>query len=863
MLLERTQALEALAARREQAATEGGCVVLIGGEAGIGKTALLRACAGDALWGACDPLSAPRPLGPLHDIAPALGAGLPAALARDAGRVELFGTLLDALGRTPRCLVFEDLHWADEATLDLLAWLGRRIERTHTLLLGTYRDDEVGAHHPLRRALGALPAALRLSLPRLSEDAVRRLAGPRSVDARSLHRISGGNPFFVTELLALNGAHGVPATVSDTVLARLAPLLAAARAVLDAAAVLGPRIEPALLLSIAGADVATLETCLSAGVLQEATGTLEFRHELARQAVLGAISLPRRQDLHRRVLQALRVTSGIDPARLAEHAEAAHDRDAVLAYAPLAARQATAAGARRQAFDQYARALRFADERLPDDERAALLEAFALVSLGVGEGSAGVQARQQAIALRERRGELRQQAESLCRLNNLLVGMGRNAEADEALSRAFGLLAPLPPCRELAFAWRTQAHLSMLRGDDAVAIEAADRAIALGEQFGDVEIVISALNSKGTSTISSDFEAGCALLERSRRMAQDAGRPMQVFNADINLADTAIERYLFERALRPLTAADTFAAEMQMERVTTQGRLALCALYLGRWDEAGERANAALSDSPDMKINRAAAQLVLGRLRARRGDAGVWHALDEALAVARVSGFLQHLGPVHAARAEAAWLAGDLVRCREEATAAFDMALAQRHAWFASELGYWLHCAGVAIVLPADMATPFALQVAERWRDAAAAWRERACPYEEAQALALAQVDTAPEAVREALAIFESLGARPAAERLRLRLHESGVRGLPRGPRASTLEHPFGLTTRELQILRLLCEGLRNAEIAERVHRSVRTVDHHVAAVFAKLGVDTRAAAIVLAQRERLTAQIGQSRGAK
>jgi tetratricopeptide (TPR) repeat protein len=528
-LLERTQALQALTTLREQAAGEGGRVALIGGEAGIGKTALLRAFASDALWGACDPLSAPRPLGPLHDIAPGLGSELPALLARDAGRVELFGALLDALGRTPRCIVFEDLHWADEATLDLLAWLGRRIERTHTLLLATYRDDEIGGAHPLRRVLGALPTAARVTLQRLSEDAVRHLSGTRAVDATSLHRVSGGNPFFVTELLALNGAQGVPPTVSDAVLARLAPLPAAARSVLDVAGVLGPRIEPALLLDIAVADIATLDACLAAGVLQEASGTLEFRHELARQAVLGAISLPRRQDLHRRVLHALRSTPGVDVARLAEHAEAAHDRDAVFAFAPLAARQAATAGARRQAFAQYARALRFADERLPDDEHAALLEAFALVCLGVGEGSAGVRARQQAIALRARRGEVRQQAESLCRLNNLLVGMGRNAEADEALTQAFTLLATLPPCRELAYAWRTRAHLTMLRGDDTAAIEAADRAIALGEQFGDQEIVISALNSKGTSMTQIDFEAGCALLEQSRRLAQQAGRPMQVY----------------------------------------------------------------------------------------------------------------------------------------------------------------------------------------------------------------------------------------------------------------------------------------------------------------------------------------------
>ena len=219
MLLERSEALQRLSELQAQAAAGPGRVALIGGEAGIGKTSLLRrftqspACPASApLWGACDPLFTPRPLGPLHDIAAELGGGVPSALAREAGRLEVFVAVLDALGREPRCIVFEDLHWADEATLDLLAWLGRRIERTHTLLIATCRDDEVGRAHPLRRLLGLLPGAARIGLPRLSADAVRRLAGERPIDADALHRVSGGNPFFATELLALGDAAGVPPT---------------------------------------------------------------------------------------------------------------------------------------------------------------------------------------------------------------------------------------------------------------------------------------------------------------------------------------------------------------------------------------------------------------------------------------------------------------------------------------------------------------------------------------------------------------------------------------------------------------------------------------------------------------------------
>jgi ATP/maltotriose-dependent transcriptional regulator MalT len=266
-----------------------------------------------------------------------------------------------------------------------------------------------------------------------------------------------------------------------------------------------------------------------------------------------------------------------------------------------------------------------------------------------------------------------------------------------------------------------------------------------------------------------------------------------------------------------------------------------------------------LAESAEPRMSRILAQIVLGRLRARRGDAGAGAALDEALALAQISEQLIYIAPARAARAEAAWLEGDRERCLDEARAAYDLALRHRHAWFVGELAYWQHLAGDALATPGFAAPPYALELAGRWREAATAWRAVACPYEEARALADGDVD----AQREALSVLERLGARPAAEALRQRLLGAGVRSLVRGPRSSTREQPFGLTTRELQILRLLCDGLRNAEIAERLSRSVRTVDHHLAAVFAKLGVDSRLAAIQAAQRAGLAPQSGQSPAAK
>src|ERR1700722_6106269 len=175
-LLEREESLAKLGAWFSGVSEHGGCVALVCGEAGVGKTALLQEFSKRQqkmriLWGACDALFTPRPLAPLHDIARQQPGELLAAVNSHTNREELFGTLLDELERATALVVFEDMHWADEATLDLLKYLGRRIHRTHSMLVATYRDDEVGPRHPLRFVIGDLPRAntLRMSLSPPSE----------------------------------------------------------------------------------------------------------------------------------------------------------------------------------------------------------------------------------------------------------------------------------------------------------------------------------------------------------------------------------------------------------------------------------------------------------------------------------------------------------------------------------------------------------------------------------------------------------------------------------------------------------------------------------------------------------------------
>ncbi len=361
-----------------------GAVVVVSGEAGVGKTALVRSfCDGAVrpqrvLWGTCDPLFTPRPLGPLIAIAEGAGGELGPALTQGVNPHQVVSILASELAPSPTALlVLEDLHWADEATLDVFMLLVRRVETVPALVVATYRDDALENAHPLRRVLGELATTSgvrRLKLAPLSAEAVGQLAAPHGVDGQELYEKTGGNPFFVVEVLA-GGSQEIPATVMDAVLARAMRLSAGARTLLEAAAVVPQRAELWLLEALAGAAVGDVDECVSAGMLAPEGDGVVFRHELARLSLESSVGPGRKACLHRQALAAIsgRPGGAVDFARLAHHAEAAGDTDAVVRFALPAAERASAMGAHREAAAQYGRLLR-SGAGLPLDQRADVLE---------------------------------------------------------------------------------------------------------------------------------------------------------------------------------------------------------------------------------------------------------------------------------------------------------------------------------------------------------------------------------------------------------------------------------------------------------------------------------------------------------
>ena len=836
-----------------------GVLVLLGGEAGGGKTALLRRFIGTdelpgrVLWGSCDPLFTPRPLGPFLDIAQDVGGELGELAAAGAKPYQIAAALVRAAqAARGTIMVLEDMHWADEATLDVLSLVGRRIAAIPALVIATYRDDELDRTHPLRQLLGELRATTsirRLTAGPLSPGAVAGLAGPRGLDPEALYRVTAGNPFFVSEVIAAPGGD-IPSTVRDAVLARAARLSGAAAAVVEAVSVALPQAELWLLDALVTDPAAGLEECLDSGILEARPGGIGFRHELARMAIDESLPPHRRIALHRRALQALTdpPAGAPDLTTLAYHAEAAGDGEAVLRFAPDAARHAASIGAHREAAEQYARALRFGDA-LPADARAVLLEGRSYECYLTDQGAPSIDALEQAIRHWRMSGNRMREGAALSQLSRRLWCAGRTVDAATAGHDAVRLLEGSPPGSELAQAYTGLSSLYLNNEWLDETIEWGRRALHLADACGDTAVTVHSLNNIGTMELLAGRPQGRDKLERSLALSEQAGLEEHVGRAFIHFAwaMTRVRAYDLEPLLdRGVKVCQDLGLETWARYVIAyRARLHL---DRGRWNEAAADAGAVLGSASSVPLLRLLALTVLGLIRARRGDPQQWAALDEALAMLEDHDELQYSAPVAAARAEAAWLDGRGAEVDGMTRDVLATAVDRGAAWIVGELGWLRRLAGIRNTVPGAI-EPYATQLAGDGGGAATLWERLGCPYDAAFAL----VESDDEVVlRSALAEFQRLGARPAAAIVARRLREHGVRDVPRGPRAETEQNPARLTRREAEVLACIQQGASNAEIAARLFLSEKTVHHHVSAILRKLGVGSRGQAVYAASQRGL-----------
>jgi DNA-binding CsgD family transcriptional regulator len=382
------------------------------------------------------------------------------------------------------------------------------------------------------------------------------------------------------------------------------------------------------------------------------------------------------------------------------------------------------------------------------------------------------------------------------------------------------------------------------------------RALELARALGDVESEVYALTNIATIELLAGAPSAVQKLERSLELARAAGYEEHAGRAFVALTWWAPRGRSYTLADGYLEPALEYCSERGLDlwRLYLLAYRARAALDRGGWDRAADDAALILQDPRSPAVPRIVALATLGLVRARRGDPDVWPPLDEAWLLAEPTTELQRIEPAAAARAEAAWLERRPEVVAEATTAPLELARRRQAWWVVGELASWRRRAGIADEPLPGVPDPYAAELAGDWPRAARAWGELDSPYE--AALALAEADD-EATLRRALEELEALGAQPAATFVRRTLHERGARGVRRGPRRSTQENPSGLTTRELEVLRLLAQGLRNSEIASRLVLSERTVDHHVAAILRKLGVRTRGQASAEAVKLGIAGQEG------
>ncbi len=872
MLLEREAPLALLDGALARARDGHGHTFLVGGEAGIGKTSLLehfaaeRAGGARVLWGACEALATPRPLGPLVDIAAALKGPLLDALRSSHPPHEIFQAFLNALREHdgPTVVVVEDAHWIDDASADFLKFVARRIARCPALVAVTFREEEVSPCHPLMRAVVDVPAdhLTRVGLRGLSPAGVDALARAHGRSIPNLHALSEGNPFLVTELVR-SDEPPPSATLRGAVLARLAQLGERSRELAELVSVMPDRMERRL-LDRGVADDDALQSCVAHGLLVVDRDHVRYRHELSRRVVEESLDAARRRELNARVLAFLagEPLDATTLVRLVHHADAARDAASVLRHAPSAAAEAARCGAHRQAAAFLRTGLRYG-EHLAPRERAVLHDRLAHEAFAGALNDEALDANERAFVLWRELGDTFAQGRN--RRTRFEFGEyanygDRSAFAHE-IESAVALLEPHGPSTDLAMAYVDWSFRLSMRGQHEEAQVFHDRAAAMAEALADPRALAHVL-LLGERRCHSFL--GVPSLERTERALALALR-----SGDEALAAHAWALYgTFARSSGDLAALDRAVAngarffearDLDGQRMILRAQEAWGELLRGNWDAVPGIAAEVLSRPQLPGLADYFARSSVALARARRGEAGALAELERARENhdARLAAPASRIN-FGSTLAEINWLAGARDAAIDCARAAFEHArdMAANARRFGVEAiwtrgvrinGWWLW-REAALEIPADMGGPIGLQLRGDWRAAAGIWDEMGLPYHRAMAL----IDGDDPARREAFAILEKLGAAATIERCREMLAERGVRGIPRGPRAATRANPMGLTEREVEILRLLEEGLANAQISRRLHRSEKTVGHHVSAILAKLGAASRQEAAHIARSKGL-----------
>ena len=853
-LIERTGVIASLqTAFKNVAAGEGHCV-FVSGEAGIGKTALVREFCSQhthdstIYQGACDALFTPRPLAPLYDIMWQVNSELLSTSHSPNDRSVLFSNFFRALSdkKEMSLIVFEDIHWADEATFDFIKFFCRRIVQLRCLFLLTYRDDEVNSRHSLRKVLADISADVfsRVQLMPLSREAVHRLADAKGFDADNVYSISGGNPFYVNEILA-SYSPGIPENIKDSILSVYEQQEEGTKNAWQLFSVIPEGLVIDQFAAIKAAWDEAMDHCFALNVIVIKNDKIVFKHELYRRTIEASLSPFKRVAFNKKILELLLRSFEEDEEveKIVHYAKNANENNLVVKYAPMAATQAALVGSHLDASKLYLTAIEYA-QGMDADKLVSLYEAYAHECYLSNQIASARLYQEKALNIWKNKNETEQVGNSARLLSRFWWMEGNAEEAEKWGRQATMIFESTPASKEKAMAYSNMSQLQMFSADVALCVECGNRAIQIAKEINDQETLSHALNNIGTSLgkIRSSKEEGKNMLMESLSIALRNSFHVEAARAYTNLIYISIEVKEYELARQFLQEGIAYCEESGLDSSISY-KLALKSRLLletGNWGGALAIAQNLLENLLQPGTIAVDCHLILATIKLRRGESDALYHLQEAKVLAFRTKEHHRIIRLMIARLEFEWLTFGEIVPGEELNHSIELVQKSDSIFINSEFGFWLKKARrQEIRLPA-LLEPYELLTEGKIDMAASAWERFGCPYEKAFALSQGK----EHHKMEALSIFHQLGANAVADRMKMEMRAEGIKTIPRGPRPSTKANPAKLTNREIDVLHLLQKGIHNKEIAGQLFISPKTAEHHISSILFKLDVNSRVKAV-------------------